>query len=81
MIDRDILDRTPFIAVIQLTNKYKFYWQDRSNLYWAWRLFQEVMELFGSLIGIHKDPVKWELIQIASICMNWMYKVSGDTRE
>lgn len=76
MIDKDILDLTPQQAVYRLADKYKFYWQYRSNLYWSWRLLLEVFELFGSLLNIHKDPVKWELIQISSICINWMYKIS-----
>lgn len=76
MIDNEILSLTPHQAVVRITDKYRFYWQDKSNFYWAWRLSLEMFELFGSLLHIHKDPVKWELIQISSICINWMYKVS-----
>jgi hypothetical protein len=64
----------PVIATIRLQKKYATYWRDKSDWYWMWRLFQEVCELFGSLIGTHKDPAKWELMQIAAICLNWMYK-------
>ena len=70
----DDMNSTPTIATIRLQQKYKTYWRDKSDWYWLWRLFQEVCELFGSLIGLHKDPVKWELMQIAAICLNWMYK-------
>lgn len=76
MIDKEILELTPQQAVYRLSDKYKFYWQNKSNWYWAWRLFQEFVELIGSLLHIHKDPPKWELLQIASICVNWMYKIS-----
>lgn len=76
MIDEEILKLTPQQAVYRLSDKYKFYWQHKSNWYWAWRLFQEFIELIGSLLYIHKNPPKWELIQIASICINWMYKLS-----
>lgn len=76
MIDKEILDMTPQQAVYKLSDKYKFYWQHKSNLYWAWRLLLEFFELCSSLLGIHKDPPKWELIQISSICINWMYKLS-----
>jgi hypothetical protein len=78
VIDNDILSMTPQQAVYRLSDKYKFYWHHKSNLYWAWRLLLEVFELFGSLIGVHKDPIKWELIQISSICINWMYKISNN---
>ena len=68
------MDGTPVLATIRLRNKYKDYWLNKSDWYWFWRLFQEFSELFGALIGRHKDPVKWELMQIAAICLNWMYK-------
>jgi hypothetical protein len=68
------MEGTPVLATLRLRNKYKTYWRNKSDWYWMWRLFQEVCELFGSLLRIHKDPVKWELMQIAAICLNWMYK-------
>lgn len=68
------MNGTPLMATIRLQKKYSTYWREKSDLYWMWRLFQEVCELFGSILGIHKDPIKWELMQIAAICLNWMYK-------
>ena len=74
MYSKILMDGTPVLATIRLMKEHKKIWRDRPEWYWSWRLFLEVCELFGALLGIHKDPVKWELMQIASICMNWMYK-------
>ena len=52
--------------------KYQYYWRDKSKWYWLWRLFQEVWELMGCLIGYHKDRAEHELIQIASIAANFL---------
>lgn len=60
--------------VIRRKRRYKSYWRDASDWYWLWRLFQEMLELVGVLLGIHGDPASHELGQIASICMNWMEK-------
>lgn len=70
-----LMEGTPILATIRLQKRYSAYWRDRSNIYWLWRLLQEFFELCGSVTGFHKDPVKWELMQIASICLNWMYKL------
>jgi hypothetical protein len=71
------MEGTPVLATIRLRNKYKFHWRNKSDWYWMWRLTQEVFELFGSLLGLHKDPARWELMQIAAISLNWMYKIDG----
>jgi len=57
---------------IRRKRRYKNYWRDKSDWYWLYRLLQEVAELTGSLLGIHKDSPRHELEQIASICMNWI---------
>lgn len=64
---------SPYLVVLRLQNKYKNYWHEKSDAYWFWRLLQEVIELGFSLVGLHKDPSKWEKMQIAAICINWMY--------
>jgi hypothetical protein len=74
MYKAEEMDGTPILATIRLQKKYQSYWRDKSDWYWFFRLLQEFWELFGSLAGWHKDPVKWELMQIAAICLNWMYK-------
>ncbi len=52
--------------------QYKLHWRDKSQLYWAYRLAQEVLELFFALIGLHKHSIESELAQIAGICTNWL---------
>lgn len=59
-------------SVIELKEKHAGKWRDKSQAYWAWRLTQEVFELLGALLGLHAGPVEWELMQISSICMNWL---------
>jgi len=56
---------------LKYANKYKDKWQNKSTFYWVMRLLQEVIELIGALIGIHKDDPKHELNQIASIAINF----------
>lgn len=57
--------------VTQLMYKHRYTWRDRSQWYWMYRLLLEVGELGLSLIGLHRGPVEWELLQISSICLNW----------
>lgn len=71
MYKKEDMDGTTVLATIRLMNKYRRSWLDRSNWYWFYRLCQEVFELFGCLLGVHKDPPEWEMMQIAAICMNW----------
>lgn len=65
--------------VIEHRIKYKNKWRNRSNLYWLWRLLQEVAELIGSLMRLHKHKPEVELYQIASICINWLEMRSNQT--
>ena len=58
--------------VIKQKRKYKNFWRDKSEWYWLYRLLLEVRELISALLGVHKDPVRHELEQIAAICMNWL---------
>jgi hypothetical protein len=47
-------------------------WQDKDDFYWLARLMQEVGELGSSLVGDHKDTPEHELLQIATISLNWL---------
>jgi len=80
MYNEQDMDGTPELVTLRLRNKYKDYWRDKSDWYWMWRLFQEFLELFGSMMGWHKDPLKWELMQISAICLNWKYKKQDEER-
>ena len=59
-------------SIIELKEKHHQTWRDKSQTYWVFRLIEEVVELIGSLLGLHKGPVEWELMQISAICMNWI---------
>lgn len=58
--------------VIELKRHHSKTWHDKSDLYWFISICEEVVELAGTLIGLHRGPVWWELAQISSIAMNWM---------
>ena len=47
-------------------------WRNHGQLKWTLGLLEEVAELLLSLAGLHKDPPDWELMQIATIAMNWL---------
>lgn len=49
-------------------------WQDRPDWYWLLGLLVEVIELALSLAGFHHHTPEREMSQIASICVNWMWK-------
>jgi hypothetical protein len=58
--------------VIELKEKHCKTWRNRSQFYWTVGLLEEVAELIGALVGVHRGPVELELKQIAAICMNWL---------
>jgi hypothetical protein len=57
-----------------MVEKYRHHWRDRDDMYWLARLMQEVGELGSSLVGDHDDTPEHELVQIASIAINWLDK-------
>jgi len=78
MQDKQYLNGSVSLNVIRLSNRYRYYWKTKGNLYWSYRLVGEVIELFLSLAKLHKDDPKWELLQIASICLNWSRKIDDE---
>lgn len=58
--------------VLQNQAKYEDKWNHESEQYWLARLIQEVGELSDELVDKKKDGVDHELIQIASISINWL---------
>ena len=46
-------------------------WRDKSEWRWVRGLLTEVIELLLSLVGLSGHPAERELMEIASICMNW----------
>ncbi len=59
-------------ATLALKEDHADRWRDRSSAYWFWRLLSEFVELFLALLGLHKDKPEWEMMQIATICLNWL---------
>ena len=59
-------------AIANYTELHKGYWRDKPQWYWMGKLLGEVLELFFSLLGLHKHTPEFELRQIASICANWL---------
>lgn len=53
-------------------NQHKAKWRDQPETYWLARLMQEVGELASVMAGDHDDTIEHELVQIASICINWL---------
>ncbi len=62
----------PAQAVLAVASYYRSNWQTCDNSYWLARLMQEVGELSSSLVGDHRDPPEHELLQVASIALNWL---------
>jgi hypothetical protein len=63
-----------YSKIILMAEKYSKNWRSRSDWYWLYRLLQEVFELIGVMLKIHKHTQELELTQIASICANWLNK-------
>ena len=59
-------------AVSAMAEQHRDTWRGKPESYWLARLVGEVGELAGSLVGDHPDPVDHELVQIASISINWL---------
>lgn len=60
--------------IVAEANKYKDKWQNKDDYYWLSRLQQEMAELTLVLDNQHKDTLEHELIQIATISINWLRK-------
>ena len=63
--------------VLRLAKDHKNTNRNKSSEYWFSMLLEKVQELNASLLGYHADPPEWELMQIASICLNWLDRRNG----
>jgi hypothetical protein len=64
-----------FTSVLTLAFKHRNTWKDKPIDYWYYRLMEEVGELGASLAGRHEDPPQLELLEIASIAMNFIFRL------
>lgn len=58
--------------ILKLKHQHADTWRDKPDWYWLISLLEEVWELAWSLVGLHKGPVDWELMQISAIAANWL---------
>lgn len=68
------------LGVLRYAERHSDQWHDRGDWYWMWRLFLEVCEAIGVLLGAHSDPLDHKLRQIGSICHNWLDRRTPDTK-
>ena len=61
-------------TLIDYARGHRHMWRYEGDHYWLARLQQEVAELTLALDGQHEGPVNHELLQIATICINWLEK-------
>lgn len=72
------VDGSPLLSTIKVQQKNRWRWQGKGNMYWFLQLIRAIFLLFGSLVGLRHEPVRWELMQIAAICLNWMNRQDDD---
>ena len=65
---------TPGESVMELAAFHHETWRDKSDWFWFLRLLMETIELGSSLLGLHRRAPERKMCQIASICINWMWK-------
>ena len=78
--DCAILELREIAPVLDLMRQHDQTWHDESQGYWLMRLVEEVGELASSMAGHHEDPIDWEVMQIASIALNWLRLFSCNKR-
>ena len=66
-IKKDVLDK-----VVDKTNEHSNTWKGRPISTWLLGLHEEVSELDCVIHGDHDDSLENELVQIASIALNWL---------
>ena len=54
-------------------------WRGMPSYYWLTRLVEEVGELAQALTARHEHSPDYELLQIASIAINWLDNRNADT--
>jgi len=60
--------------LIDYAKRHSHLWRHQGDHYWLARLHQEVAELTLTLDHQHQGPRNHELLQIATICINWLHK-------
>jgi hypothetical protein len=67
--------------VLRLQAAYQEHWRDQPEELWLGGLVEELKELKNALKGEHSDSPDHELVQIASIALNWLEHRGADCDE
>ena len=70
--DLAMLELQEIAPVLALMRQHDTTWHDLEFSQWLPNLVEEIGELASSITGKHDDHPHWELMQIASICLNWL---------
>jgi len=77
--DHAILELKEIGPVLDLMRQHDTTWHDKGESYWLAGLVEEIGEFASFMIGKHDDAITWEMMQIASIALNWLrlYRTPG----
>ena len=67
-----VYDGASLAAVIELVKIHRYVRRHEAEDVWLAGLAEEFAELASALAGIHYDSPDWELLEIASIALNWL---------
>ena len=70
--DHAMLELREIAPVLDLMRQHDETWHDLEFHQWLPGLIEEIGELASSIAGKHEDHPHWELMQIASIALNWL---------
>ena len=77
--DEAMLELREIEPALELMRRCDGMWHDLEFVDWLPNLVEEVGELAGAITGKHDDHPHWELMQIASIALNWLRLFSTNT--
>ena len=70
--DRAMLELREIAPVLELMRQHDETWHDLDEMRWLAGLVEEVGELASSMMHRHDDPIAWEMMQIATISLNYL---------
>lgn len=70
--DEAMLELERVGPVLELMRLHDETWKMEITEYWYARLVEEVGELGSALVGAHDDSPVWELMQVATIALNFL---------
>jgi hypothetical protein len=70
--DLAMLELKEIAPVLELMRHHDKTWHELDEVRWLAGLVEEVGELAASMMDKHDDPIAWEMMQIASIALNYL---------